>query len=126
VLWCCEHELVGVALIRMSRFRSFWLDPGDGILYMAAAMQAEARALAHACTAILRDLGQDKICNERVWSKAIHRIVTDGISREQAVDEAIARMKQILSELRTDIRACLRPLLATQRTCHAQPSTGWS
>jgi ABC-type glycerol-3-phosphate transport system substrate-binding protein len=33
-----------------------------------------------------------------VWAKAIHRIVTEDISPEQAVDEAIARVKQILSE----------------------------
>jgi hypothetical protein len=31
-------------------------------------------------------------------SKAIHRVVAEGISPEQAVDEAIARIKQILSE----------------------------
>ena len=35
---------------------------------------------------------------ERVWSKAVHRVAVDGISPEQAVDEAIARIKQILSE----------------------------
>ena len=40
----------------------------------------------------------DQVYNERVWAKAIHRIVTEGISPEQAVDEAIARIKQILSE----------------------------
>ena len=32
------------------------------------------------------------------WAKAVHRIVTENISPEQAVDEAIARIKQILSE----------------------------
>ena len=35
---------------------------------------------------------------ELVWAKAVHRVVTEGISPEQAVDEAIARIKQILSE----------------------------
>ena len=30
--------------------------------------------------------------------KAVHRVVAEGISPEQAVDEAIARIKQILSE----------------------------
>ena len=35
--------------------------------------------------------------NERVWAKAIHRVAADGISPEQATDEAIARVKQILS-----------------------------
>jgi ABC-type glycerol-3-phosphate transport system substrate-binding protein len=35
---------------------------------------------------------------EAVWAKAIHRVAAEGISPEQAVDEAIARIKQILSE----------------------------
>ena len=33
-----------------------------------------------------------------VWPEAVHRIAADGVSPEQAVDEAIARIKQILSE----------------------------
>ena len=35
---------------------------------------------------------------EHVWGKAVHRVVAEGISPEQAVDEAIARIKQILAE----------------------------
>jgi hypothetical protein len=31
-------------------------------------------------------------------SPQVHRVVTDGLTPEQAVDEAIARIKQILSE----------------------------
>ena len=34
----------------------------------------------------------------RVWAKAVHRVAAEGISPEQAVDEAIARIKEILSE----------------------------
>jgi hypothetical protein len=34
----------------------------------------------------------------RIWPKAVHRVVADGLTPEQAVDEAIARIKQILSE----------------------------
>jgi multiple sugar transport system substrate-binding protein len=75
----------------------FWLDPSDPHR-MAAAMQAETRSPAHDYTATSGDLGHDEIYNERIWPKAIHRIVTEGISPEQAVDEAIARIKQILSE----------------------------
>jgi multiple sugar transport system substrate-binding protein len=75
----------------------FWLDPSDRH-HVAAAMQAESRPLAHDYTAASGDLAHDKIYNERVWRKAIHRIATEGISPEQAVDEAIARIKQILSE----------------------------
>ena len=65
---------------------------------MAAVMQAASRPPAHDYTAASGDLRHDQIANERVWAKAIHRIVTEGISPEQAVDEAIARIKQILSE----------------------------
>ena len=36
--------------------------------------------------------------SENVWGQAVHRVVTEGISPEQAVDEAIARIKQILRE----------------------------
>jgi multiple sugar transport system substrate-binding protein len=32
------------------------------------------------------------------WPEAVHRVVADGISPEQAVDEAITRIKQTLSE----------------------------
>jgi multiple sugar transport system substrate-binding protein len=38
------------------------------------------------------------VSRECVWAKAIHRVAADGISPEQAVDEAIARIKEILSE----------------------------
>jgi multiple sugar transport system substrate-binding protein len=75
----------------------FWLDPSDRH-HMVAAMQAEARPLAHDYTAASGDLGHDQIYNERVWRKAINRIATESISPEQAVDEAIARIKQILTE----------------------------
>ncbi len=33
-----------------------------------------------------------------VWQEAIHRVATEGLSPEQAADDAIARVKQILSE----------------------------
>jgi multiple sugar transport system substrate-binding protein len=75
----------------------FWLDPSDRH-HMAAVMQAEAHPMAHSYTAASGDLRHDQIYNERVWGKAIYRVVAEGISPEQAVDEAIARIKQILSE----------------------------
>jgi multiple sugar transport system substrate-binding protein len=75
----------------------FWLDPSDRH-HMAAVMQAASRPLAHDYTAASGDLGHDQISNEEVWAKAIHRIVTENITPEQAVDEAIARIKEILSE----------------------------
>jgi hypothetical protein len=33
-----------------------------------------------------------------VWQKAVRRVAAQGVSPEQAVDEAIARIKQILAE----------------------------
>ena len=44
------------------------------------------------------DWRHDRVWQENVWGKAIHRVAADGISPEQAVDEAIARIKQILAE----------------------------
>jgi multiple sugar transport system substrate-binding protein len=38
------------------------------------------------------------VSKERVWGRAVHRVAAEGVSPEQAVDEAIARIKQILSE----------------------------
>ena len=65
---------------------------------MAAVMQASSRPMRHDYLAVTGDWRYDRIWRERVWAKAIHRVVTEGISPEQAVDEAIARIKQFLSE----------------------------
>jgi hypothetical protein len=35
---------------------------------------------------------------EGVWPKAVRRVILDGLDPTEAVDEAIARIKQILSE----------------------------
>jgi hypothetical protein len=32
------------------------------------------------------------------WPEAVHRVAAEGISPEQAVDEAIARIKEILAQ----------------------------
>jgi multiple sugar transport system substrate-binding protein len=40
----------------------------------------------------------DQVWQELVWAKAVHRVAAEGVSPEQAVDEAIARIKQILAE----------------------------
>jgi multiple sugar transport system substrate-binding protein len=75
----------------------FWLDPSDPHR-MASVMQADARPLLHHYATASGDWRHDRVSAEHVWGKAIHSVVTDGISPEQAVDEAIARIKQILSE----------------------------
>ena len=75
----------------------FWLDPSDRH-HMAAVMQAESRPMAYEYTAASGDLRHDQIYSERVWARAVHRVAAEGITPEQAVDEAIARIKQILAE----------------------------
>jgi multiple sugar transport system substrate-binding protein len=75
----------------------FWLDPSDPHR-MAAAMQASSHPMTHDYTAASGDPGHNRVYNERVWAKAIHRIVTENIAPAQAVDEAIARIKQILAQ----------------------------
>jgi multiple sugar transport system substrate-binding protein len=75
----------------------FWLDPSDPHR-MAAVMQASSRPMQHSYLAVTGDWRHERTFVERPWPKAIHRIVTENISPEQAVDEAIARIKQILAE----------------------------
>jgi multiple sugar transport system substrate-binding protein len=75
----------------------FWLDPSDPHR-MRAAIQILTQPQ------LLEEDVRDHewrwglIPEENVWGKAVHRVATEGISPEQAVDEAIARIKQILSE----------------------------
>jgi multiple sugar transport system substrate-binding protein len=77
----------------------FWLDPSDPHR-MASVMQMSSRSMAqeYAYAQISGNWRHQLVNQEHVWAKAIHRIVTEGISSEQAVDEAIARIKQILAE----------------------------
>ena len=76
----------------------FWLDPSDPHR-MAAVMQIASRPTQYEYTAVSGDWRYDLVWQEQVWAKAIHRVAAEGISPEQAVDEAIARIKQILSEV---------------------------
>jgi multiple sugar transport system substrate-binding protein len=75
----------------------FWLDPGDPHR-MRAAIQILTRP--HVMNMEVRDheWRSGPIWGEKVWGKAVHRVVADGISPAQAVDEAIARIKQILAQ----------------------------
>jgi multiple sugar transport system substrate-binding protein len=75
----------------------FWLDPGDPHR-MAAAMQAKSQPLEHDYPAVTGDWRHERVEQEFVWAKAVHQVAAKGVSPEQAVDEAIARIKQILSE----------------------------
>ena len=62
-------------------------------------MQASSRPLAHNYAAASGDWRHDRVYGRNCLGKAIHRVAAEGISPEQAVDEAIARIKQILSRL---------------------------
>lgn len=75
----------------------FWLDSSDPHR-MRAAIQVLTRP--HLMNMDVRDYEwrSGEIWKENVWGKAVHRVVTDGISPEQAVNEAIARIKEILGE----------------------------
>jgi hypothetical protein len=65
---------------------------------LSAILRPRLGPLARDYTAASGDLRHDQIYNERVWAKAIRRIVTENIAPAQAVDEAIARIKQILAQ----------------------------
>jgi multiple sugar transport system substrate-binding protein len=75
----------------------FWLNPSDPHR-MRAAIQMLTRT--HHLDMNVRDheWQAGPIWDENVWGNAVHRVAADGLSPEQAVDEAIARIKQILSE----------------------------
>jgi multiple sugar transport system substrate-binding protein len=75
----------------------FWLDPGDPHR-MRAAIQIMTHP--HLMNMDVRDheWRSAQIWDENVWGQAVHRVVAEGIAPEQAIDEAIARIKQILQE----------------------------
>ena len=75
----------------------FWLDPSDRHR-MAAAMQVASRPTRYDYGRVTGNWRYDQVSRELVWAKAVHRVAAEGVSPEQAVDEAIARIKQILSE----------------------------
>ncbi len=75
----------------------FWSDPGNRHR-MVSTMQFLNRPRSHSYTAASGEWRHQLVDVEGIWPKAIHRVVTDGLSPEQATDEAIARIKQLLSE----------------------------
>jgi multiple sugar transport system substrate-binding protein len=65
---------------------------------MAAVMQVSSRPLLHNYAAASGNWRHELVDQQFVWGKAVHRVAAEGVSPERAVDEAIARIKQILSE----------------------------
>jgi multiple sugar transport system substrate-binding protein len=74
----------------------FWLDPRDPHR-IRSVMQLLTRPQSRSYVALTGDWRHSKV-GQDVWPKAIHSVATGELTSEQAVDEAIARAKQILSE----------------------------
>ena len=74
----------------------FWLDPSDRHR-MAAVMQIASRPTQYDYATVSGDWHYDRV-RQGVWEEAVHRVAVEGIGPEQAIDEAIAQIKQILSE----------------------------
>jgi multiple sugar transport system substrate-binding protein len=76
----------------------FWLDPSDPHR-MRAAIQILTRRHHYAGEGVRdKEVRSEGIGEEEIWGNAAYRVAAEGISPEQAVDEAIARIKQILEE----------------------------
>jgi multiple sugar transport system substrate-binding protein len=76
----------------------FWLDTSDPHR-MRAAIQMLTRPHQYNPLGVRdNEVRSSRILEEHVWGNAVHRVVTEGISPEQAVENAIARIKQILSD----------------------------
>ena len=61
-------------------------------------MQISSRPMEYDYPTVSGDWRYGRVRQEHVWAKAIQRVAAEGISPEQATDEAVARIKQILSE----------------------------
>ena len=80
----------------------FWLDPSDPHR-MRSAMQLLTQPRSYDYAVVSGDWRHNRSLpwseeGGDPWPEAVHRVAAEGISPEQAVDEAIARIKQILSE----------------------------
>jgi multiple sugar transport system substrate-binding protein len=78
--------------------RPFWLDPSDPHRQRSA-VQTLMQPHYYAWWGIPKD--QERVfgtAEPPIYETAVHRVAIEGISPEQAADEAIARIKQLLSE----------------------------
>jgi multiple sugar transport system substrate-binding protein len=79
----------------------FWLDPSDPHRIRSAMQlltRPQSRGGGVSYVPLTGDWRHGKINQENVWEKAIHSVAVGELTPEQAVDEALARIKQILSE----------------------------
>jgi multiple sugar transport system substrate-binding protein len=76
----------------------FWLDPSDPHR-MRSAMQTLSQPHSYRWWGIRRDHERRfDLAEPQIMAAAVHRVAAEGWSAEQAVDEAITRIKQILNE----------------------------
>jgi multiple sugar transport system substrate-binding protein len=80
----------------------FWLDPGDPHR-MRSAMQLLSEPRSYNYAAVSGDWRHNRSLpwseeGGDPWPEAVQRVAAEGVSPEQAVDEAIARIKEMLSE----------------------------
>jgi multiple sugar transport system substrate-binding protein len=73
----------------------FWLDPSDPHR-MRSAMQVLTQPRSYNYAVVSGDWRHSEAYY--AWPEAVQRVAADGISPEQAVDEAISRINQILAE----------------------------
>jgi hypothetical protein len=75
----------------------FWLDPSDPHR-MRSAIQVLDRPHYNAYLVANLDWPLTRVFQDQILEQAVHRVVTEGVSPQQAVGEAIARIRQILAE----------------------------
>ena len=73
----------------------FWTDPANPYLSSAAKILLEGQIRSFN---YVQNPSYSRVLKEKVWGKAIHKIVVNGISPEQAAAEAIEQIKQIFDQ----------------------------
>ena len=106
-----------------------WLDPSDPHR-MASVMQIASRPTQYEYVRVTGNWRYDLVWQEQelTWAKAIHRIVTENISPEQAVDEAIARVNRSWRSEQSctgSSRLSLLPLWFGPRSARRPPTSWW-
>jgi multiple sugar transport system substrate-binding protein len=73
---------------------AFWQDPKD------PHRTAAAKQLGQPVAPLYRNLNPNygQVEEQAIWEKAVHRIAVDGLTPEQAADEAIVQIKEILAK----------------------------
>ncbi|WP_036477403.1 ABC transporter substrate-binding protein [Myxosarcina sp. GI1] len=74
---------------------SFWTNPQD--LHISTATKTLTKGQTRLFYSVQNPI-YSSVLEENVWGLALNRIIVDGVSPEQAADEAIARIETIFSE----------------------------